>query len=201
MSFVRKTKSQIVVAITALLSLTRRTNAEELRDLLIDAFGNFLGSIYYSEVNAFVTGDNSVKSIATVNMTAGTVITIVVASRAYQYTLKAGTCSADVSHYVIKPTDYNGSTNAKYWVKAGVWYREITNTDVVNGEYSIKHGIGVQYGTPVIYDNGNYLIPLIDINHVAGDETNYGYRALDADNSYWKFVGTITGTYKLLIFY
>lgn len=201
MSLVRKTKSQVVAAITALLSLTRKTNAEELRDLLIDAFGNFLGSIYYSEVTAFVTGDTSIKSIATLNMTAGTVITVVIKDIAHTYTLKAGTCSADVSIYVIKPTDYNGSTNAKYWIKSGVWYKEITNSNVAGGEYTTKHDIGVQFGVPVIFNDSNYLIPQVDINHVAGDETNYGYRATDADNCYYKFGGTITGTYKLLILY
>lgn len=201
-AFTRLSPSKLLDDITALLTLgASKPNIEELRDMLISAFQNFRGAIYYSEVDAFVTGDNSIKSIATIELSAGHTIFVNIAGKIHCYHLKEATCSADISPYVIKPTDYDGDTNAKYWLKSGVWYQAITNANVVAGEYVPKHDLGVQFGVPVVFNDENYIIPQVDIVHVAGDETNYGYRATDADNAYYKFGSTITGTYKLLILY
>lgn len=56
-------------------------------------------------------------AVATVGVTAGRLITLVISDVLQIWQLKAGTEAEDESAGIIRPDDYNASTNAKYWIQ------------------------------------------------------------------------------------
>jgi hypothetical protein len=199
MSVTRKGPVTIAADIAALLNLNATApNVEQLRDLLLSAWGNFLGAIYFHEIDAFITGGSSIKSIATLTLAANEMIFVMIGGKIHHYVLVAGTTSKDISPYVIIPTDYNADTNAKYWLKANCAYVEITNTDVKTGAYEFDHNLGVLYSQPLVISNNDYTVPIV-LEAALSGETNCAVLYNSITKTTIKFAGTITGTWKILL--
>jgi non-ribosomal peptide synthetase component E (peptide arylation enzyme) len=196
----RKAPTELLAEVTAILSLTAaKPDVEDLRDLLINAFYSWRGAILYSEVDALITGDNSVKSIATTALGEGDLIVVVVDNIPFFYNLVEAVMDADVSPYIIKPTDYHADDNAKYWRLSNCKYYEFDNDDLDgNHEYFIKTYFGVKYVKALLFNNSDLITPLVLAAALSG-ETNAAFTAVDADNCKLTFAGAITGTWKVIL--
>jgi len=202
MSVVRKTTSELVAHATALLDLSAAlVDVEELRDLLISAFANIKGPIYYDEVDDFITGDNDIKSIATTAMSAGDIIAVNIDNAIHHYILVAATMDADISPYIIKPDDYNADTNAKYWLRANCKYFTFDNDDLNEGHSIVlKHDIGIQFVSATVFNNSNEIVPPC-VAAFLSEKANVNVVMTDAVNITLTFAGSIFGTYKLLLIF
>lgn len=195
----RKSAVTLLSEITALLSLSGTLhNVEQLRDLLISAFSNLLGSIYYSEITSFLGETNSITSIATVTVGAKTMIMVKIGGRKHDYILTAGTAPTELSPYIIIPADYNADTNAKYWVKSNCFFKTIDDKDLTLNAYVLKHDLGFMYPNVIVFDATNQIITQVVIGNLSGED-NCTIQAKDVNNVSVTFAGHITGIYKILV--
>lgn len=126
-------------------------------------------------------------AVDTENIDVGTIITVNVNGRYYQYELVSDPegAIAELPPYIIKPDVYHN----KYWKRTDVLYGEFTNDDLAENILVITHNARTLYVQVWIYDDS--------------DEIVHGKQWYKGDDPEMEtkvdLAGAIAGTYKYIL--
>lgn len=113
-------------------------------------------------------------SIATADTAVGVIAAVVILGVLSYYQLQAGT-SAESSPDIIRPDDFNASTNAKIWVLTrqdlyGYGHTQTTPASTWN----VNHGLGYRPSTVSVWIDNQQRIA--DVEHVDNDNLTVSFR-------------------------
>lgn len=107
-------------------------------------------------------GASNLDGITTVGVSTGTKRAVYISDSVHTYELKAGT-DPDLVPFTIRPDDYNGVTNAKYWQLLNLTAQDITGSNSVTGSVLVvsdaASGFLGQVFATNITNNRNYQLP------------------------------------------
>lgn len=140
---------------------------------------------------SFITGltggsPADLDALDTENIDAGTIITVSIGGRFYEYELVTGTGEEiELSPFLIKPDDYHN----KYWRRTDVIFGTFTNEELADYKLTINHNGKTLYTRLWLYDNDNAIV-----------HGKQWYPGGDLEMSTEvDLVSEITGTYKYVL--